>query len=289
MPQGVGVAGVEGRAPDPGGAGGTGPRGRPAGGLHRPRAVGVGHADVVHPDRLGQVTDRPSPHGTGTAEHERAHPTPRTAVHVTGPPAGHCHSPPPRPRPPAPPPPSPGHQPAIAKARPASASPARVHAAPPTVRAACQLTPRPRRAPASKPVIPACTDRDVLYEVVSRAGAGRPAVYSCAIARLCPGTDSEPLGGLVTTTVGDLLAIEELSLRLVAGAAGVDRPIRWAHVSELDDPTCWLRGGEGLLTTGLGIGQDARAQARYVDQLARAKLAGLGLGLGFAFDQTPAA
>jgi PucR family transcriptional regulator, purine catabolism regulatory protein len=93
----------------------------------------------------------------------------------------------------------------------------------------------------------------------------------------------------VTTTVGDLLAIEELSLRLVAGAAGVDRPIRWAHVSELDDPTRWLRGGEILLTTGLGLGQAPSAQARYVDQLARAKLAGLGLGLGFAFDQTPAA
>jgi PucR family transcriptional regulator, purine catabolism regulatory protein len=93
----------------------------------------------------------------------------------------------------------------------------------------------------------------------------------------------------VTTTVGDLLAIEDLSLRLVAGAAGVDRPIRWAHVSELDDPTRWLRGGEILLTTGLGLGQAPGAQARYVEQLARAKLAGLGLGLGFAFDQTPAA
>jgi purine catabolism regulator len=93
----------------------------------------------------------------------------------------------------------------------------------------------------------------------------------------------------VTTTVGDLLAIEELSLRLVAGAAGVDRPIRWAHVSELDDPTRWLRGGEILLTTGLGLGQAPGAQARFVEQLARAKLAGLGLGLGFAFDQTPAA
>jgi purine catabolism regulator len=93
----------------------------------------------------------------------------------------------------------------------------------------------------------------------------------------------------VTTTVGDLLAIEELSLRLVAGEAGVDRPIRWAHVSELDDPTRWLRGGEILLTTGLGLGRAPSAQARFVEQLARAKLAGLGLGLGFAFDQTPAA
>jgi purine catabolism regulator len=93
----------------------------------------------------------------------------------------------------------------------------------------------------------------------------------------------------VTTTVADLLGIEELSLRLVAGGAGLDRPIRWAHVSELNDPTRWLRGGEILLTTGLGLGDDAAEQAAFVEKLADATLAGLGLGLGFAFDQTPAA
>jgi purine catabolism regulator len=92
----------------------------------------------------------------------------------------------------------------------------------------------------------------------------------------------------VTTTVADLLGIEELSLRLVAGGDGLDRPIRWAHVSELPDPTRWLRGGEILLTTGLGLVADARAQAAFVEKLAEAKLAGLGLGLGFAFEETPA-
>jgi purine catabolism regulator len=92
----------------------------------------------------------------------------------------------------------------------------------------------------------------------------------------------------VTTTVADLLEIEELSLRLVAGEAGLDRPIRWAHVSELTDPTRWLRGGEILLTTGLGLGGDAGTQAAFVQQLAQAQLAGLGLGLGFAFEKTPA-
>jgi len=92
----------------------------------------------------------------------------------------------------------------------------------------------------------------------------------------------------VTTTVADLLEIEDLSLRLVAGEAGLDRPIRWAHVSELTDPTRWLRGGEILLTTGLGLGGDAGTQAAFVQQLAQAQLAGLGLGLGFAFEKTPA-
>ncbi len=90
-------------------------------------------------------------------------------------------------------------------------------------------------------------------------------------------------------TVADLLAISDLQLKLVAGEAGLRRPIRWAHVSELRDPTRFLRGGEVLLTTGLGLRGGARGQAGFIAQLAEAKLAGLGLGLGFGFDATPQA
>jgi PucR family transcriptional regulator, purine catabolism regulatory protein len=93
----------------------------------------------------------------------------------------------------------------------------------------------------------------------------------------------------VATTVADLLAIDELALTLVAGGRGTGTPIRWAHVSELKDPTRFLRGGEVLLTTGLGMRGGARAQAAYVEQLAAASLAALGLGLGFAFEATPPA
>jgi purine catabolism regulator len=93
----------------------------------------------------------------------------------------------------------------------------------------------------------------------------------------------------VATTVADLLGIDELRLGLVAGAKGLDRPIRWAHVSELRDPTRFLRGGEVLLTTGLGMRGGPAAQAAYVQQLAAADLAALGIGLGFAFKATPRA
>jgi PucR family transcriptional regulator, purine catabolism regulatory protein len=93
----------------------------------------------------------------------------------------------------------------------------------------------------------------------------------------------------VATTVADLLAIDELRLGLVAGAKGLERPIRWAHVSELRDPTRFLRGGEVLLTTGLGLRGAPAGQAAYVEQLARADLAALGIGLGFAFKATPPA
>jgi PucR family transcriptional regulator, purine catabolism regulatory protein len=93
----------------------------------------------------------------------------------------------------------------------------------------------------------------------------------------------------VATTVADLLGIDELHLELVAGSKGLDRPIRWAHVSELKDPTRFLRGGEVLLTTGLGLRVGPQQQAAYVEELARADLAALGLGLGFAFKRTPRA
>ncbi|MFL6271479.1 MAG: PucR family transcriptional regulator [Actinomycetes bacterium] len=93
----------------------------------------------------------------------------------------------------------------------------------------------------------------------------------------------------MTTTVADLLAIGELHLGLVAGADGLDRPIRWAHVSELKDPTRFLRGGEVLLTTGRGMRGGPSGQAAYVEQLAKADLAALGVGLGFAFKATPPA
>jgi PucR family transcriptional regulator, purine catabolism regulatory protein len=101
--------------------------------------------------------------------------------------------------------------------------------------------------------------------------------------------ESAHQGGFVATTVADLLAIDELALTLVAGGQGTGRPIRWAHVSELKDPTRFLRGGEVLLTTGLGMRGGQGAQAGYVEQLAEARLAALGLGLGFAFKVTPPA
>src|SRR4029453_7037201 len=82
---------------------------------------------------------------------------------------------------------------------------------------------------------------------------------------------------------------DELQLGLVAGKQGLDRPIRWAHVSELKDPTRFLRGGEVLLTTGLGMRGGPQSQAAYVRQLATAAVAALGIGRGFAFKTPPPA
>ena len=61
--------------------------------------------------------------------------------------------------------------------------------------------------------------------------------------------------------------------------------MRSVHISELDDPTPWLRGGDPLLTTGLPL---RAGPAAYVERLADAGLTGLGLGLGFGYDAAPA-
>ena len=81
---------------------------------------------------------------------------------------------------------------------------------------------------------------------------------------------------------------DELGLELAAGAKGAKGPIRWVHISELEDPTRWLTGGELLLTTGIGLSTPAR-QRNYVARLAEHGLAGLGLGTGFEHKRLPKA
>ncbi|HVL64035.1 MAG TPA: PucR family transcriptional regulator ligand-binding domain-containing protein [Actinomycetota bacterium] len=87
--------------------------------------------------------------------------------------------------------------------------------------------------------------------------------------------------------IRNLLELDGLGLNLVAGERGLDRPIRWVHTSELQDPTPWLRGGELILTTGMGLRGSPSLQRAYIRRLVGADLAGLGFGLGFGFDEVP--
>ena len=87
--------------------------------------------------------------------------------------------------------------------------------------------------------------------------------------------------------VRDIAAMPGLGLEAVAGSDGLDNPVSWLHVSELEDPTPFLEGGEFLLTTGLGVGDLGTMQRAYVRRLAEHGLAGLGFGLGFGFAETP--
>jgi purine catabolism regulator len=87
-------------------------------------------------------------------------------------------------------------------------------------------------------------------------------------------------------TVQSLL--DELGLELVAGAEAAEAPVRWVHISELEDPTPWLSGGELMLTTGIPLGNAAKQRA-FIRLLADSNLAGLGFGIGFSHDKLPKA
>lgn len=88
-------------------------------------------------------------------------------------------------------------------------------------------------------------------------------------------------------TVRDIAEMDELSLTVVGGADGLANEVGWLHVSELEDPTPFLEGGEFLLTTGLGIGDLATTHRAYLRRLAKHGLAGLGFGVGFGFSDVP--
>src|SRR5690242_35436 len=92
--------------------------------------------------------------------------------------------------------------------------------------------------------------------------------YVCADRRNSP-------ADLAMLTLRDLLS--DLDVRPVAGDGGLDAPVRWVHISELEDPTPWLSGGELLLTTGMQL-TDEESQRDYLKRLAAHDLAGLGLG-----------
>ncbi|HEX3976277.1 MAG TPA: PucR family transcriptional regulator ligand-binding domain-containing protein [Solirubrobacteraceae bacterium] len=87
-------------------------------------------------------------------------------------------------------------------------------------------------------------------------------------------------------TVRELL--RGLDVRLVSGEEAIDAPVRWVHISELQDPTTWLSGGEVLLTTGMGL-KTPEQQREFVGRLADHQLAALGFGVGFGHDEVPPA
>jgi purine catabolism regulator len=88
-------------------------------------------------------------------------------------------------------------------------------------------------------------------------------------------------------TVQDILDIPELNLKLLAGAKAVGNPVRWVHIAELPDPTQWLKGGELLLTTGYGLAGNRERMTNGLKRLIDHNLSGLGIGVGFSFEQVP--
>ncbi|WP_426245769.1 PucR family transcriptional regulator [Nocardioides sp. LHG3406-4] len=75
---------------------------------------------------------------------------------------------------------------------------------------------------------------------------------------------------------------------LVMSGDPAARLVRWVHSSDIYDIAPLLRGGELLLTTGLGLAGSTPAERRaYVRALADRDVAGLALELGETFPEVP--
>src|ERR1700754_3927092 len=73
---------------------------------------------------------------------------------------------------------------------------------------------------------------------------------------------------------------------VLCGAA--DCELRWAHVIEMPDPDDLLKGGELVLTTGLGAGPDAPHQAAWIGSLIEQGVAAVAIELGTSWRAVPA-
>lgn len=76
-------------------------------------------------------------------------------------------------------------------------------------------------------------------------------------------------------------------LHWAAEGRPVGRILTGVHISELDDPTPYLGGGELLLTTGIPLSGGGDQVRRYVRRLVDKGVAALGLGLGAGTDTVP--
>ncbi|WP_137121783.1 PucR family transcriptional regulator [Segeticoccus rhizosphaerae] len=87
-------------------------------------------------------------------------------------------------------------------------------------------------------------------------------------------------------TIADLLRALP-SLAVLVEGADLHQPVRWVHVSELTDPTPYLRGRELLLSAGVHLPRTAADTNAYVARLAKAGAVGLGFGIDPVYRNVP--
>lgn len=86
----------------------------------------------------------------------------------------------------------------------------------------------------------------------------------------------------------DALQLNSLKqAKVVAGAQGLHRNIRWVHIVDLPDPLPWVRSGDFLLTTGYSWPHEEAEQCRLIHELAERGLTGIGMAVPRFFDKFP--
>src|SRR3954469_20659937 len=72
---------------------------------------------------------------------------------------------------------------------------------------------------------------------------------------------------------------------LITGSVACE--LRWSHVIEMRDPDDLLKGGELVLTTGLGAGDEPAHQATWIKSLIEQGMAALAVELGTSWRSVP--
>ncbi|MFJ6751222.1 PucR family transcriptional regulator [Streptomyces sp. NPDC091266] len=76
---------------------------------------------------------------------------------------------------------------------------------------------------------------------------------------------------------------------VLAGEDRLDRAVRWVHAGEVPHIASLLKGGELLLTTGLGLSSRPTEQRAFIRKLADREIAALVVELGSRFESLPSA
>ncbi|MGV9314885.1 PucR family transcriptional regulator [Streptomyces sp. NPDC003691] len=99
----------------------------------------------------------------------------------------------------------------------------------------------------------------------------------------------EAQGGITVRRALDLPGLRSGLPEVVTGAEKLNRTVRWVHAGEVPNIASLLKGGELLLTTGLGLGTRPVEQRAFVRQLAERGIAALVVELGPRFSRLPSA
>src|SRR3954447_11535579 len=88
-------------------------------------------------------------------------------------------------------------------------------------------------------------------------------------------------------SVLELPVVRRALPEVVTGEDVLARDIRWAHVIEMPNPEDLLKGGELVLTTGLGAGDDVSHQRAWASSLVDQGVAALAVELGTSWRTVP--
>ncbi|HWU11967.1 MAG TPA: PucR family transcriptional regulator ligand-binding domain-containing protein, partial [Streptomyces sp.] len=99
----------------------------------------------------------------------------------------------------------------------------------------------------------------------------------------------ETEGGITVRRALELPGLRSGVPEVLACADRLERTVRWVHAGEAPNIPALLKGGELLLTTGLGLGSRPADQRAFVRRLADRGIAALVVELGPRFSRLPAA